>query len=166
MSRRRDGRQCWPTSAAYGVIATGWGAPGQPAGGYAACPARQTGARWRPTCRSSPPWRAGPRPDPRTKRCGIMRSAVRAGSRRRARLWSPRLSSAGRPGRLWRRPPRRSSTGRYQTPGVDQLVFRLLPVPGRVGVDELLAGERALRAVIRHRSQAWLGWHPGTTSTP
>ena len=26
MSRRRDGRRCWPTSAAYGAIAAGWGA--------------------------------------------------------------------------------------------------------------------------------------------
>src|SRR5690349_6876713 len=24
MSRRRDGRRCWPTSAAYGAIVTGW----------------------------------------------------------------------------------------------------------------------------------------------
>jgi hypothetical protein len=31
MSRRRDGRRCWPTSAAYGAIAAGWGAPGRPA---------------------------------------------------------------------------------------------------------------------------------------
>src|SRR6266566_2090529 len=36
--RRRDGRRCWPTSAAYGAIAAGWGTPGQPAGSYAACP--------------------------------------------------------------------------------------------------------------------------------
>src|SRR5437899_566061 len=26
MSRRRDGRRCWPTSAAYGAIAADWGA--------------------------------------------------------------------------------------------------------------------------------------------
>src|ERR1700719_4691868 len=31
MSRKRDGRRCWPTSAAYGAIAAGWGAPGRPA---------------------------------------------------------------------------------------------------------------------------------------
>src|ERR1700683_3759573 len=24
MSRRRDGRRCWPTAAAYGAIAAGW----------------------------------------------------------------------------------------------------------------------------------------------
>src|SRR6266702_2192816 len=31
MSRRRDGRRCWPTSAAYGAIGAGWGQAG-PAG--------------------------------------------------------------------------------------------------------------------------------------
>jgi hypothetical protein len=41
MSRRRDGRRCWPTSAAYGAIAGRRGAPGQPAGGYEACPDRE-----------------------------------------------------------------------------------------------------------------------------
>jgi hypothetical protein len=30
MSRRRDGRLRWPTSAAYGAIAVGWAAPGRP----------------------------------------------------------------------------------------------------------------------------------------
>ena len=29
MSRRRDGRLRWPTSAAYGAIAAGWAAPGR-----------------------------------------------------------------------------------------------------------------------------------------
>src|SRR5690348_4240024 len=32
MSSRRDGRRCWPTSAAYGAIAASWALRGQPAG--------------------------------------------------------------------------------------------------------------------------------------
>src|SRR5260370_40345238 len=34
MSRKRDGRRCWPTSAAYGAIAAGWGQAGSGAVQY------------------------------------------------------------------------------------------------------------------------------------